>query len=273
MTVALSTDDAAVALESAGDYLRSRPVDNNLVLSLLAERAARPAEGRYWWVLDDGDVVAFAFQSPRRFRAVVRAEGPVALDALVDRMVEEAPALPGVMAEAATAAAFAGRWAERRRTPAAPVEGQRLHRLGALRAPVGVPGALRAARAQDRDFLVTWANGFMEETGTYPISAAEVVDRHLGTGRLWLWEDGEPASIAATSAVSAGAVRVGWVYTPPERRRRGYAAACVAAVSARALTTADVCILYTQLQNPTSNALYRRLGYEPVAELLVYQFG
>lgn len=273
--VVQSTDDAAVALESTGAYLRSRPVENSLVLSLLAERVARPAEGRYWWVLDGDEVVAFAFQSPRRFRAVVRAEGPAAIDPLVDRMVEDAPALPGVMAEAATAAAFAGRWAERRRTPAVPIEGQRLHRLGALRPPDGVPGALRPARREDRRFLVTWAEGFMGETGSHPVSAAEVVNRHLDAGRLWLWEDGGPASIAATSVVVAGVVRVGCVYTPPERRRRRYAGACVAAVSAQALAAAevDVCILYTQLQNPTSNALYRRLGYEPVAELLVYQFG
>ena len=63
------------------------------------------------------------------------------------------------------------------------------------------------------------------------------------------------------------------VYTPPERRRRGYAGACVAALSAAALDVADECILYAQLANPTSNGLYRRLGYEAVAEGLIYRFG
>jgi hypothetical protein len=30
---------------------------------------------------------------------------------------------------------------------------------------------------------------------------------------------------------------------------------------------------YTQLSNPTSNAIYRAIGYEPVSEILRYRFG
>ena len=70
-----------------------------------------------------------------------------------------------------------------------------------------------------------------------------------------------------------GVTRVGLVYTPDDLRRRGYASACVAEVSAHALSTgADACILYTQLHNATSNRIYRRIGYEPVSEVLVYRF-
>jgi predicted GNAT family acetyltransferase len=69
-------------------------------------------------------------------------------------------------------------------------------------------------------------------------------------------------------------VRVGPVYTPPDHRGRGYAAACVGAVSADALAAgAHDCLLYTQLTNPVSNKIYQRLGYEPVGEILVYRFG
>jgi predicted GNAT family acetyltransferase len=64
------------------------------------------------------------------------------------------------------------------------------------------------------------------------------------------------------------------VYTPPEHRGRGYASACVAALSAHVLATdADTCILFTQLANPTSNAIYRAIGYEPVMEVTRYGFG
>jgi predicted GNAT family acetyltransferase len=35
---------------------------------------------------------------------------------------------------------------------------------------------------------------------------------------------------------------------------------------------ADTCILYTQLGNPTSNAIYRAIGYEPVVEVVRYRF-
>jgi len=68
--------------------------------------------------------------------------------------------------------------------------------------------------------------------------------------------------------------RIGLVFTPPERRRCGYATACVAALSERLLAAgADQCTLFAQLQNPTSNAIYRRMGYEPVTEIVRYHFG
>jgi hypothetical protein len=38
-------------------------------------------------------------------------------------------------------------------------------------------------------------------------------------------------------------------------------------------TGAERCVLYTQLTDPQSNAIYRRLGYQPVSEHLRDQFG
>jgi predicted GNAT family acetyltransferase len=70
----------------------------------------------------------------------------------------------------------------------------------------------------------------------------------------------------ATRAV-AGQARIGPVYTPPERRGQGFGGAVTAAVSqaAKDAGVAEV-LLYTDLANPTSNALYQRLGYEPVSD-------
>ena len=72
----------------------------------------------------------------------------------------------------------------------------------------------------------------------------------------------------------AGQARIGPVYTPPERRGQGFGGAVTAAVSqaARDAGVAEV-LLYTDLANPTSNALYQRLGYEPVSRRAIYAFG
>ncbi len=65
----------------------------------------------------------------------------------------------------------------------------------------------------------------------------------------------------------AGVVRIMSVYTPPEHRRRGYASACVAAVSTWARAQGvDTCVLYTDLANPTSNKIYQAIGYRPVED-------
>jgi predicted GNAT family acetyltransferase len=68
-------------------------------------------------------------------------------------------------------------------------------------------------------------------------------------------------------------VRVGPVYTPPEVRGHGYASAATAAVSQAALEDGlREVVLYTDLANPTSNALYQRLGYRPVEDRVVFSF-
>ncbi|MDQ3898266.1 MAG: GNAT family N-acetyltransferase, partial [Actinomycetota bacterium] len=121
--------------------------------------------------------------------------------------------------------------------------------------------------------LVPWAAGFVEATGGHPMRPVDIVDQHLDGGRLWLWDDGGPVSMAARSDEVAGVVRVAFVYTPPEHRGRGYAAASVAALSQRSVAEGLECVLYAQLENPTSNAIYRRIGYEPVVEVLIYRFG
>jgi GNAT superfamily N-acetyltransferase len=267
-----SSPDPAEALGAAEGFLLGQPVHNNVVVGLLHDRVSTRAPGRYWWARRGDEVAGFAFQSPLHFRAAVSPSAPAVVEALVDAMAADAPDLPGVSAEAATAAAFAGRWAERTGRPAVPVEGQRIYRLGRLRPPSGVPGSLRRAGPQDRGLLVGWVAGFLDETGAHPLGPEELTDRHLARG-LWLWDVGKPVSMAVASSPLAGVSRIGFVYTPPPHRGRGYAAACVAALSGQVVAGGAACMLYTQLQNPTSNAVYRRIGYEPVSEVLVYRFG
>ena len=82
----------------------------------------------------------------------------------------------------------------------------------------------------------------------------------------------EPARSSVLLTVT-GMVRVGSVYTPPAVRGRGYAGAVTAAVS-RAARDAGVreVVLFTDLANPTSNALYQRLGYRPVEDRVTFSF-
>jgi GNAT superfamily N-acetyltransferase len=267
-------DDAARVLDEAGAFLESEPAEHNLLLTLLNERATEPEPGRYWWATSGGDVVGVMFQSPLDFHAAITPAPREAVAALADRAAEIAPDLPGVAGEVATAAYFAGCWAERLKTPADPVEGQRLYELATLCPPDAVAGSLRPAVGGDADLLVAWIEQFEVDTRGHGVRP-EALLRRLRDGLVWVWEnDGTPVSMASRTPVLAGVTRVGPVYTPPEHRRHGYAAACTAAVSQRGLDDgAHSCVLYTQLTNPQSNAIYRRLGYEPIQETVHYRFG
>lgn len=63
------------------------------------------------------------------------------------------------------------------------------------------------------------------------------------------------------------------MYTPPELRGRGSASALVAAANQAQLDAGRrFCFLFTDLANPTSNKIYRDIGYEPVCDVDEYRF-
>ena len=252
--------------------MRTDPVRHNLILTLLDERVAHPLPARYCWAVDGTEVVGFAFQSPLQFLASITPMPPAAVEVLVDYLSNVAPDLPGVMGEADTASRFAGRWGEVVNVGAVPEEGQRLYELGALQPPNPVPGRLRVATLSDGELVLEWLRGFEVDTGG-TVPPPDAIRRRISSGLVWIWEDNEPTAMAGFTSPVAGVSRIGHVYTPPQHRRHGYAAACTAAVSEVALAHgADRCILFTQLENSQSNAIYRRLGYEAASEIIRYRF-
>lgn len=267
------SEDAAEVLRAVDAYLNRTPAEQNLALAILYERAHHPEPGCYWTVLRDGQVAGVALQSPPTVPAVVTEVPPDCIEKLVCALAADRPGLLGIFSEAATAARFAGCWAERLKIPVAPVEAVRLYKLSVLQLPPASGGLVRTAIDADFSLISSWLEGFERDTGTTRWSP-DTIRRRIKAGLISIWDDGEPVSLAAVAPMVAGTVRVGPVYTPPKCRGRGYAASCVASVSRSALDAgASQCVLYTQLSNPQSNAIYRRLGYEPLVEWLRYRFG
>jgi GNAT superfamily N-acetyltransferase len=273
------TDDPAALLAAAGGWLAARPREHNLLLTLLDARVAEPRPGRYGWAVDDaGRVAGVVFQSPLDFNALVAAATPAAAADLAEAVAGGWDPLPGLTGEAGAAAAFAGAYAAATGVPARPVEGQRLLGLTAFREPPVPGGAARLAAPGDVARLAGFVDGFHADVGeghrpSGDEGAAAAVAALVAAGRQWVWDDGGLRAMASLTPPAAGVVRVSSVYTPPGDRRRGYGAAVTAAVSRAALAAGTVPVLYTQLVNPTSNAVYRRLGYEPVLETLRYSCG
>jgi GNAT superfamily N-acetyltransferase len=273
VTSVVFRDEPEEVLDIAGDFLASQPVINNLMLTLLHDRVTVPEPGHYWVAADGDEVVGVVFQSPPGYPALVTPMPQGSVAPVVAAVTQAGGKLPGLHGDPATAARFAGSWTEWHGAAARPVEGQRIYEVERLVTPAGVSGAIRPAGPADRDLLVAWLRAFTADVGG--ISAGDpstMVDRRLPGGHYWIWDDAGPVAMAARSGPVGGVTRIRGVYTPPEQRGRGYAAACVAAVSAGVLDAGHRCILSTQLENPTSNGVYRRIGYRAVAESLRYEF-
>jgi predicted GNAT family acetyltransferase len=261
--------DANAALERARPFLTARPVEHNLLLTIIGQSIEFSLGGTFWLVVDDTGVIGFALESPPGMGAVL-APMPVSACHLLAESITRP--LPRVVGEAGAAAAFAGRWTECHSTSVADIDGQRLYELTNLQPVAGATGSLRLARSADRSTLVDWTRAFTDETGVVPQDAEAVVDLRLAREQFWVWDDDGAASMASASEPAAGVARVQHVYTPIARRGHGYATACVEHMSRVLAGRGLRCVLYTDLANPTSNAIYRRIGYEAVAEILGYRF-
>jgi predicted GNAT family acetyltransferase len=126
------------------------------------------------------------------------------------------------------------------------------------------------ARADESDaaLLQQWARAFVAETGIPAHDVHGLADRLVAAGGMMLWErGGRPRCMAAVTGDTPNGIRVSYVYTPPGDRGAGYASALVAELSPAQFSAGKkLCFLYTDLTNPTSNGIYRRLGYQQVAE-------
>ncbi|MGH3713333.1 MAG: GNAT family N-acetyltransferase [Micromonosporaceae bacterium] len=273
------TKDLREYAERVLPWLHAEPVGNNVACTVIGQRleGMAPIEPDAIWayVVDPADqLVGAAVRTPPH-GLLLSTMPTAAADILADALAAHPP-VPYANGPAAPTERFATRYSALTGRTTKPGPGSGIYRLEQLVPPEGVSGELRAAGPGDRDLLVAWAEAFGAEDsfGSPQHMAREIDSRLRRKGLLWLWyDDGQPVTTAWLSLPAAGVVRISGVYTPPRNRRRGYASGCVAALSRHALDAgATACMLYTDLANPTSNGIYRRLGYQRVGESTMWRF-
>lgn len=264
------TEDAATALMLGRPLLMSRPVLHTLPLTLLEERTRRPEAGRYWIAQGPNGAIGLAMQSPLTYPVILCGMPEAAVRGIVENVRQAGIAIPGVTGDARTAALFAAEWAEATKSPTTVTRAMRLYEARTVKTGSPVAGRFRPAAVEDRLVLVTWVRAFVSEVDQSGVDVETLVDRHIASGNLWIWDNNGPVSMASISVPAAGVRRASLVYTPLELRGQGYAYACVAALTRHALAEGFRCALFADLKNPTSNGIYRRMGYRRVAEMLTF---
>lgn len=266
-------DDARGFLARARAFLERAPVMNSLMLGVshaVAEQE-HPIEPCFViGVSEDGGVAICATQTPPR-NLILSTGSADAIVPLVRWLRAEGISPPGVIGPAELAERFASAWADDESELAM---AQRIYRCREIVEPPACDGDARVAEARDLDTITAWTVAFHDEAAT-PISeqdAAATVRSLIDASRLFVWERaGELVSCAAARNPNGDTVSITYVYTPPAERRSGYASNVTAAITnamfARGFVT---CVLYTDLANPTSNAIYQRIGYEAVGDSAVW---
>lgn len=226
---------------------------------------------------EDDRLVCAALMTPP-YRLVIYAPPappPAALDMVIASLQSNGWRASGVIGETSISDLFAERWQAAIGNLYHVETQMRIYELRAVQWPVLPPGRLRPAASEDEALVYKWYCDFTRETKPRdPLPSLEGVRRSLAQGHIYLWNDGGPVSLAARGRRLPHGYSVGPVYTPPALRGFGYASACTAALSQTILDTgAHFCTLFTDLANPTSNAIYQRIGYRPVCDFTEYKFG
>jgi uncharacterized protein len=270
--------DAAGFLKVIEPLVGDDEARHNLILGIVGIIATHPErypEYHLWSVEGDGEVVAAAMMTPPFPLALARPRGREALRALVRHLVAAGVGVPGVSGAEPEAEWFADLWTAATGTEARLHRREGIYRLREVAPITRASGAGRPMDRSDREHAAAWTEAFAHEALPGETGALETGRRSLehrldptADAGLWVWEDeGRPVAMAGYSGPTPHGIRVGPVYTPPEARGHGYATSLVAEMSAALLADGrSFCFLYTDLANPTSNGIYRRIGYEHVCD-------
>jgi GNAT superfamily N-acetyltransferase len=262
------------------DWLTHDQARNNLPVGLLYRALGDAAfRDELYLVIcrRNNQIVAMGWRSNFPKFGLAATADLSAVAAMTSRVRDDMPDLPCVLGSKALVARFVQAW--RRPGDREPERGmpQLVYGLDRVKPHCPVPGALRPAKESDVRLLADWFLRFAEdahvvETSTEMDVAERVRARVIADG-YFLWEDGEPSCMVGAGGPPNQVARVGPVYTPPGKRRRGYAGAATAAASQIMLDRGHpICCLYTDASNPTSNHIYQEIGYELVDEVEEYWF-
>lgn len=280
--------DEAAFLERAGAFLARREAEHNLLFGICSAIRATPElfadeRPRFAAVTDaTGRVVAATLRTPPHNQVLSMVDDRAAVDAVAAALAGalDAEPLPGVLGPTDVARRFAGSWASSHPVTALVVRAERIFQLERVVAPARpASGSWRLVADTDQDLVARWIVAFELEAlpeGPTIADPAAAAERWIaGRGRTgYVWEDGgEVVCFVGAGGETPNGVRIGPVYTPPERRGRGYASSLTAAASQDQLDRGHrFTCLFTDLANPTSNRIYRAIGYLPVCDVDQWRF-
>ncbi len=272
--------DAKKFLAVSSESLYSRASINNLMLGICEQLVRNPAAYQnpfFAALLDEKGVLLLAavMTPPHNIILAGGEDYARALPDLISYLINDHIILPGVIGPVDLVDGFVRLWRQAARVSSEVGMYQRIYELRHVRLPMMPPGHFRVVRPEDIEVIAQWLQAFeVEALGEAHDVDNERAERFIDSGKAFVWErEGKPVSMALKTRPLTHSITVSGVYTPPENRRQGYATALVARLSQHLLDSGYEFInLFTDLENPTSNAIYQKVGYHPVCDFRMYKF-
>jgi predicted GNAT family acetyltransferase len=273
-------DNAQAFLDAAGEMLYAQETVNNLILGV-SERLVRDPnayENPFFacFVNAEGEVLLAAVMTPPHNLILAGIDDfEMGITPLITHFKQESRGVPGVIGPVHMVEPFVRVWESIIGQATELSMNQRVYELRSVEMPPMLLGQFRCANPPDIPVITHWFQAFESEAlrETHALEPQRVA-KMVNEGQFFLWDrSGMPVSMAMYTRPIAHSITVSGVYTPPAKRRQGYATALVAHLSQHLLDEGYQFVnLFTDLANPTSNAIYQKIGYQLVCDFCVYTF-
>lgn len=226
----------------------------------------------------DGDAAVGAAVQVSDAALLTTGLDPAHADHVAGALAQDHRHLPAVRGTRCSTTAFVAAWRNLTGLDAELTDVEPLYRLVDLTEPAGVAGQGRLALGREVELLVDWLDAFFVEAFHAPTDPAArrayLDDIAVADGDVVVWTAGStPVSMARVHAPLAGMSRIGPVYTPPQHRGHGYAAAVTVAAARHAHRRgAHEVVLFADAANSVANRVYRRIGFAAIDEHVQYAF-
>lgn len=252
----------------------------SLFLGILGQIKKGRYEDYFLAVAEDGGetIAACLMTPPHALQLIVFKEVPEIEKWVVRHLLDLGIEVDAVVGDQETAWKFADAWTEKMGGQTSILMDQGLYRTDSVNPRLEKsPGTWRVANRKEAPLLEEWYLLFEEETGIGISSSAEAarkIDAFIEGKEVYIWEvEGEVVSCMKKARPSKRGITVSFVFTPKKHRCKGYARTLVAEVTEELLVEYDFAMLYTDLKNPTSNKIYKEIGYEQIANPVHLVFG
>ena len=274
-------ENSRAFLEEVGDALYSRETVNNLILGVSERLVTNPSayENPFFAAVrkgKEGEVMVSAVMTPPHNLILAGGKNfDQGLSILIAYLQKSQIEIPGVIGPVQIVEGFVKHWKRIMRESGEIKMHQRVYELRTVRMPPLPEGHFRIAFLEETQTFAKWLRAFSKEAlGEGAGDALGRAKALIADGKVFVWQNnGSAVSMAMKTRPIAHAITIGSVYTPPEHRRQGYATALVARLSQHLLDSGYRFInLFTDLENPTSNSIYQKIGYHPVCDFRMITF-
>ncbi|WP_430476981.1 GNAT family N-acetyltransferase [Bacillus cereus] len=255
--------------EDVTPFLEKNEQENNLILGVL-QMIQEPI---FMGVAKQEEEIAVAFLQTEEKKQIIVATSEIAEEDIVElakKLTKVYPDVPGLIGNKKIVPKLAEEIAmlEQKKTTVAMEQG--IYELKQVKKKWNGDGIFREVSSDELPLIEQWIYQFCEDVKlpTTKEEAKQTAHTLINNSRLFGLEvDGKLVSVAAKTRPTNNNITVNFVYTPKEARKKGYASNCVAALSQHLLDEGyKTTTLYTDLANPTSNKIYKEIGYEQIME-------